>query len=83
MKTFIRWFIFYPITLPIMFIYGVPTSAVFLLWEWIEEKRGKGFDSRGSKAMRRYGTIIAKPYFLLTKIDEKLDTNGKRYREIN
>lgn len=66
-----------------MFIYGVPTTAVFLLCEWLEEKRGKGFDSRGAKALRWYGRVISKPYFFLTKVDEKLNTHGKRYSKIN
>lgn len=72
MKTFIRWFIFYPITLPLLLIYAIPTTAVYFAWEWAEEKRGKGFDSRGAKALRRYGIIISKPYFFLTEVDKAL-----------
>jgi hypothetical protein len=79
MKTFIRWFIFYPITLPLMFIYGVPTTAVFLLWEWVDEKRRKGFDSRGAKALRAYGRIISKPFFFLAEVDKRLSPKQKSF----
>ncbi len=77
MKTFVRWFIFYPITLPLMCIYAIPITAVFFLWEWIEEKRGKGFDSRSAKALRRYGRITAKPFFFLAEVDKRLTPQHK------
>jgi len=77
---FIRWGIFYPITIPLMFIYGVPTAAVFFLWEWIEDKRTSNkFDSRGAKALRKYGRITSIPYFFLARVDDKLNPNGKRF----
>jgi hypothetical protein len=79
MKTFIRWFIFYPITLPVMFIYAIPTTAVFFLWEWIEEKKGKSFDSRGAKALRKYSITISKPYFFLTEVDKRLNQKKKSF----
>ena len=72
MKTFIRWFIFYPIALPLLFIYAIPTTAVYFTWEWVEEKRDKGFDSRGAKALRWYGRVISKPFFFLTEVDRAL-----------
>jgi 4-hydroxybenzoate polyprenyltransferase len=75
MKTFIRWFILYPITLPLLFIYALPTVAVYFLWEWIEEKRNKGFDNRGARALRRYGIIISKPFFFLTEVDRALNVS--------
>ncbi len=45
-------------------------------------KKGKGFDSRGAKALRWYGRIISKPFFFVTKVDEKLNTHGKRYCQV-
>lgn len=75
MKTFIRWIVFYPIIIPVMIIYTIPTAAVFFTWEWIEEKKGKGFDSRGAKALRRYGKIMSKPFFFVAEVDKRLTTN--------
>lgn len=77
---FLRWFIFYPISIPIVFITGIPAAIIFLIWERIEEWRGKEYDSRGAKALRLFSRIIAKPFFILGEIDRKLDVNGKRSR---
>lgn len=77
---FVRWFIFYPITIPIMLIYAIPTAAVFFLWERIEEKRAKGFDSRGAKALRKYGRIMARPLYFLATVDNALNISGKNLK---
>jgi hypothetical protein len=74
---FLRWFIFYPISIPIVFITGIPAAIIFLIWERIEEWRGKGFDSRGAKALRFFSRAIAKPFFILGEIDKKFNVNGK------
>ena len=71
---FLRWFIFYPITLPIMCIYFILTASVFFTWEWIEEKKGKDFDSRGAKALRRFSRMSAKPFLFLAEVDKRLTT---------
>ncbi len=79
---FLRWFIFYPITIPIVFITGIPIAIIFLAWERLEEWRGKGFDSRGARGLRWFGKMAAKPFFFLSEIDKKFDLtrNGKRCR---
>ena len=69
----LRWFIFYPITIPIIFIAGVPAAVIFLIWERIAEWKGKGFDSRGAKALRWFGRMSAKPFFFLSEFDKKFN----------
>jgi hypothetical protein len=69
----LRWFIFYPITIPIIFITGVPAAVIFLIWERIEEWKGKGFDSRGAKSLRWFGRMASKPFFFLSEFDKKFN----------
>lgn len=70
---FLRWFIFYPITVPIVFITGVPIAIIFLIWERIEEGRDKGFDNRGAKALRWFSRMASKPFFFLSEVDKKFN----------
>jgi hypothetical protein len=70
---FLRWFIFYPITIPIVFITGIPAAFIFLVWEKIEELKGSGFDSRGAKRLRWFGRIISKPFFFLSEFNKKFN----------
>ena len=70
---FLRWFIFYPISIPIVFITGIPAAIIFLIWERIEEWRNKEYDSRGAKALRWYGRMAAKPFFFLSEVDKKFN----------
>jgi hypothetical protein len=74
---FLRWFIFYPITIPFIFITGVPAAFIFIIWERIEEWRGKGFDSRGARGLRWFGRMAAKPFFFLSEFDKKFNVSWK------